>query len=81
MSDPTKKPEQENEGEGNRSAARAYNQDQQSFVKDGFVGEAARAARKAVEGNTADLDKAEAEGKARAAEHDPEEVRDYKKPD
>lgn len=81
MGDPKKKPEQDNEGEGNRSAARAYNRDQQEFVKEGFVGEAARAARKAVEGERTDLEEAEKEGKAHAAERDPEEVRDYRKPD
>ena len=71
----------ENEGEGSRSAARAYNRDQQEFVKEGGVGEAAEAARSAVEDDRRDLEKAEKEGKRRAAEHDPEEVRDYRKPE
>ena len=71
----------ENEGEGSRSAARAYNRDQQEFVKEGRVGEAAEAARSAVEDDRRDLEKAEKEGKRRAAEHDPEEVRDYRKPE
>ena len=70
---------QKNEGEGSRSAARAYNKDQQEFVKEGRVGEAAAAARRAVEGEHADLDKAEKEGKSHIAEKDPEESRDYKK--
>lgn len=85
MADPRRKPErkaeQPNEGEGSRSAARAYNKDQQEFVKEGRVGEAARAARKAVEEQDGDLEAAEREGKAHAAEHDSEEVRDYKKPE
>lgn len=81
MASPKKKTEQKNEGEGSRSAARAYNKDQQEFVKEGRVGEAAAAARRAVEGDHSDLDKAEAEGKRHAAEHDPEETRDYKKPE
>ena len=71
----------ENEGEGSRSAARAYNRDQQEFVKEGRVGEAAEAARSAVEDDRRDLETAEKEGKRRAAEHDPEEVRDYRKPE
>ena len=48
----------ENEGEGSRSAARAYNRDQQEFVKEGRVGEAAEAARSAVEDDRRDLEKA-----------------------
>ncbi|MBO6635315.1 hypothetical protein [Parvibaculum sp.] len=79
MADPKKKPE--NEGEGSRSAARAYNKDQQEFVREGQVGEAALAARRAVEEQGGDLEKAEKEGKRHAAEHDPEETRDYSKPD
>ena len=58
-----------------------YNRDQQEFVKEGRVGEAAEAARSAVEDDRRDLEKAEKEGKRRAAEHDPEEVRDYRKPE
>ena len=81
MGDQKKNPELENEGEGSRSAARAYNKDQQDFVKEGRVGEAASAARKAVDENADHLAKAEREGKARAAGHDPEETRDYKKPE
>lgn len=85
MADPRRRPEQDteqpNEGEGSRSAARAYNKDQQEFVKEGQVGEAALAARRAVEEQGDDLEEAEREGKAHAAEHDPEEVRDYKKPE
>ena len=71
----------ENEGDGSRSAARAYNRDQQEFVKEGRVGEAAEEARSAVEDDRRDLEKAEKEGKRHAAEHDPEEVRDYRKPE
>ena len=41
---------QKNEGEGNKTAARNYNEDQQDFVKDGRVPEAAKAAKEAVKG-------------------------------
>lgn len=72
------KKKQPNEGEGNRTAARAYNQDQQAFVEKGGVEPAAEEARKAVEGDErAELDAARAEAKSRAKEHDPEERRDY----
>src|SRR5690606_6998709 len=80
MSNSDGKPKQQNEGEGSRSAARAYNKDQQEFVKEGRVDEAAQAARKAVEGDRAELDKAEKEGKSHIAERDPAEVRDDTKP-
>ena len=79
MGNPDQKQEQKNEGEGNRTAARAYNKDQQEFVKEGRVEEAAKAAREALEGDHADLDKAEQEGKSHIAGHDPE-ARDGKKP-
>ena len=81
MADPKQKPEQDNEGEGNRSAARAYNRKQEEFVKEGMAGEAALAARRAAEEQGEDLAEAEKQGKARAAERDPEETRDYSKPD
>jgi hypothetical protein len=74
----TKKPAanetaQRNEGEGNRTAARKYNEDQQRFVKTGKVEEKAREAEKAVEGKDgAELERAEAEGKRHIAEEDPE---------
>jgi hypothetical protein len=74
----TDKKKQPNEGEGNRTAARAYNRDQQAFVEKGGVEDAAEEAREAIEGDErAELDAARAEAKSRAKEHDPEEKRDY----
>ena len=73
--------DKQNQGEGNRDAARAYNEAQQKFVKDGKVDKKAEEARRAVEGDQAEeLKKAEREGKARAREKDPEVRRDYSKP-
>jgi hypothetical protein len=64
---------QRNEGEGNRTAAREYNDAQHDFARSGKVEEKARAARKAVEGVEADeLSDAELIGKRHAAEEDPE---------
>jgi hypothetical protein len=62
-----------NEGEGNRTAARQYNEAQQNFVRSGKVEAKAREARKAVEGKEgAALRDAELVGKRHAAEEDPE---------
>jgi hypothetical protein len=62
-----------NEGEGNKRAARKYNDAQQRFVKSGQVEEAARDAERALEGpERQELLDAEAAGKSRAAEEDPE---------
>ena len=64
---------QPNEGEGNRTAAREYNQAQQDFARSGKVEEKAKEARKSVEGVEADeLRDAELVGKRHAAEEDPE---------
>jgi hypothetical protein len=74
--------QQKNEGEGNRTAAKAYNKGVQDFVKSGRVDKAAKEAEKAVEGaEREELDAAEREGKSHAREFDPEEERDYSKPD
>jgi hypothetical protein len=70
--------EQRNEGEGNKTAARRYNKDQQEFVKSGQVDEAAEKAKQAVEGEERDeLKEAEDEGRSRARHAD--EDRDYDK--
>lgn len=62
-----------NEGEGNRTAARAYNQDQQRFVESGKVEEAARVAKEALEGGEGNqLQRAEEAGKHRSRGEDPE---------
>jgi hypothetical protein len=64
---------QRNEGEGNRTAARDYNESQQRFVRSGKVEEKAKAAEKAVEGKEGDeLREAELIGKRHIAEEDPE---------
>lgn len=62
-----------NQGEGNRDAARHYNEQTEKFVKSGKVEDAARKAKE-------DL-AAEQKGRERAKEFDPSEDRDYTKPD
>jgi hypothetical protein len=64
--------EQRNEGEGNKTAAREYNQAQKQFVEKGGVEEKAREAEKALEGAEGkDLEHAEAEGKRHSHGEDP----------
>ena len=65
--------ETKNQGEGDRESARRYNKDTREFVKKGRVEKAAQEA-------TEDLD-AEHKGRERAKEFDPEENRDYSKPE
>ena len=61
-----------NQGEGNREAGRIYNKEQQAFVEEGKVEEAAKEAKAAVEGPEGEeLKKAEEEGKSHAKEFDP----------
>jgi hypothetical protein len=61
--------EQKNEGEGNRTAARQYNKDQQEFIKSGKVDSAAQEAKRAVEGKEGDkLRQAERSGRSKARE-------------
>lgn len=56
----------ENEGEGNKTAARHYNEATRKFVDAGKVGEAARKAKEAVDGPEGEeLRRAEAEAKAK----------------
>lgn len=62
-----------NQGEGDKESAAAYNKAQQEFVKSGRVEKAAREA-------TADPE-AERKGRERAKEFDPEEDRDYTRPE
>lgn len=60
-------PASANEGEGNKTAARHYNQAQQRFVASGKVAAAARSARRAVDGpEGAELRNAEAAGRGKA---------------
>lgn len=61
-----------NQGEGNRDAARHYNEAAEKFVNSGKVEPAARDSK---------LDpEAEAKGRSRAKEFDPQENRNYNKP-
>ena len=60
-----------NEGEGNKTAGRQYNEAQRRFVESGQVEDKAREAEKALEGpEKAELQKAEAIGKDRSAGED-----------
>jgi hypothetical protein len=61
-----------NEGEGNKTAARHYNEKTEAFAKSGRVEKGARDAEKAVEGDEARaLEHAETVGKSHAAGEDP----------
>ncbi|NJO67667.1 MAG: hypothetical protein HC826_01650 [Rhodospirillales bacterium] len=61
-----------NQGEGNREAAKAYNEQQHDFVEQGRVEKAADEAREAIESEEKhDLERAEAEGKKHAKGVDP----------
>jgi len=72
---------QQNEGEGNRTAAREYNQAQQRFVQSGKVDDKARQAERDIrnEDIRRELEHAEAIGKSHAAGEDPEVARRDKK--
>ncbi|HEY1723348.1 MAG TPA: hypothetical protein VGG27_19045 [Magnetospirillaceae bacterium] len=64
---------QANEGEGNKTAAREYNESQRRFVKSGQTDEKARDAERAFDGpERKEMEKAEAVGKSHIAEEDPE---------
>ena len=64
---------QRNEGEGNRTAARRYNEAQKRFVRSGKVEDKAHEAEEAMEGEERkELERAEAVGKRHVAEEDPE---------
>jgi hypothetical protein len=68
-----------NEGEGNRSAAREYNEAQQRFVRSGQVEDKARAAERDLHDRDIrrELEHAETIGKRHAAKEDPEVKRRY----
>lgn len=68
-----------NQGEGNREAAKAYNDAQKDFVESGQVDKKAQEAKRALETEADALKKAEQTGRSKAAERDPEVARDYKK--
>jgi hypothetical protein len=58
-----------NEGEGNVTAARRYNQATEEYERSGRADEAAKAAKKALEGpEREELERAEREGRAHASD-------------
>ena len=59
------------QGEGNRTAARRYNEETTEFAQSGRVEQAAREARPAGAEEARDLERAEAEGKSHARGEDP----------
>jgi hypothetical protein len=64
--------EQQNEGEGSRTAAKKYDQDAQRFAESGKVDEKAREAREAIDGPEGEeLAHAEAQGKQHSKGEDP----------
>ena len=73
MKDERKKPEtgSQNEGEGNKTAAREYNKAQRQFVESGKVEESAREAEAALDTEQTELQRAEAIGKRHSHGEDP----------
>ena len=64
--------DQKNEGEGNRTAARRYNEATRDFVESGRVEESGERAKSAIEGDEkAELERAEKAGKHKIREEDP----------
>jgi hypothetical protein len=66
--------QEHNEGEGNRTAARKYNDAQQQFIKSGRVDQKAHEAERDLDNATIrrELEHAEAIGKRHIAEEDPQ---------
>jgi hypothetical protein len=63
---------QKNEGEGNKTAAMAYDRNQSDFAKTGDVEGAAKAAKSALQGSErGELEKAEEAGKSHSHGEDP----------
>ncbi len=60
-----------NEGEGNKTAAREYNEAQRRFVESGKVEEKAREAEKSSDPEKRELERAEAVGKRHSHGEDP----------
>ena len=61
----------DNQGEGNRDAARRFDAAEQAFVKSGKVDSAAQAARPANPQEAAEMEKAEQAGKSHSKGEDP----------
>jgi hypothetical protein len=73
MTSKDRTPRQQNEGEGNRTAARRFNEAEQRFARSGKVEEKAKAAERALEGKEGEaLKEAELIGKRHAADEDPD---------
>jgi hypothetical protein len=72
---------QRNEGEGNRTAAREYNEGQQRFIRSGQVDQKAREAERDLRDREIrrELEHAEAIGRRHAAGEDPAIRRSHKK--
>jgi hypothetical protein len=72
MGDQRRSSGQANEGEGNKTAARHYNEAQAGFAKSSKVADKAREAREAIDAPEGkELARAEAEGKSHSAGEDP----------
>lgn len=71
-----------NQGEGNQTAARRYDEETTAFAKSGRVPAAAEEAKRSLDTpEGAANEAARAKAAAHAKEHDPEEKRDYRKPE
>jgi hypothetical protein len=72
---------QRNEGEGNRTAAREYNEAQQRFIRSGQVDQKAHEAERDMRDREVrrELERAATIGRRHAAGEDPEVRRSYKK--
>jgi hypothetical protein len=68
---------QANQGEGNRQAARRYDEATREHIRSNDV---EQEARDAAGQDAEEAARSEAEGRARAKEKDPEVARDYSKP-
>ncbi|MFZ2007679.1 MAG: hypothetical protein WB697_02985 [Stellaceae bacterium] len=73
--------EQRNEGEGNRTSAREYNEAQQRFIRSGQVDQKAHEAEHDMRDRDIrrELERAAAVGQRHSAGEDPEVKRSYKK--
>jgi hypothetical protein len=69
-----------NQGEGNRSADRRYREATERFVRSQRGHEAVREAGKLSPEQQRDIEQAEQQAKQRAKEHDPDELRNPRKP-
>ena len=58
--------QKEMQGEGNKEAAKEYNEAQQKFVKSGRVKDAAEKSKSKSKAEAEELERAEAEGRSRA---------------